>query len=378
MALLEMKLLGELIIVQDGAPLPEVKSQKGKALLCYLAVSRKEATRPFLAALLWPDMPESRALMNLRKTLQRLQPLKPHLVISREMIAFNNEADSWADVAEFERGTAAPQHIPRLQEAITLYQGDFLNGFGLPDAPLFEEWMLAQRARLRGIALGALQRLVAHFQEDEAYDTAAAFARQLLTIEPWHEETHRQLMRLLALSGQRSVALAQYETCRQMLADELGVAPAAATVQLYERIRAGEFDNRSAEREGKGDGLPPHNLPPQLTPFVGREAELAQLQALLAQPDVHLITILGAGGMGKTRLALALAEGMLSRQGGHKTNPYKHGVFFASLARLDAVDLLLPAIAEVVQFSFRDGQDQRGAAAALSSQQIDAAGAGQL
>jgi predicted ATPase/DNA-binding SARP family transcriptional activator/tetratricopeptide (TPR) repeat protein len=359
MAFLEVRFLGELTIEQDGASLPEVKSQKGKALLCYLAASGKEATRPFLAALFWPDMPESNALMNLRKTLQRLRPLQSHLIITRKRVAFNQEADYWADVIEFERGTAIPKDIPRLQEAVALYQGDFLNGFGLPDAPLFEEWALAQRARLREVALGALQRLVTHFREDGAFETAIAYARQLLNIEPWHEETHRRLMRLLALSGQRSAALAQYEICRQMLADELGVVPAAATVQLYEQIKIEEFDNVVAKRGGQGDGLPPHNLPPQLTPFVGREAELAQLQELLAQPDVHLITILGAGGIGKTRLALALAERMLSRQGGHKSHPYKHGAYFAPLARLETAELLLPAIAEVVHFSFRDGQDQR-------------------
>lgn len=347
MSLLELKLLGGLALEQAGVPLPKVKSQKGLALFCYLAVSQKQQTRSFLAGLFWPDMPESQALMNLRQVLQRLKALKPYLLITRETVAFDQEANYWLDVAAFAEGTTVSQDIPSLQKAISLYQGDFLDGFMLADAPLFEEWMMAKRAQLREAALTVLQRLVAHFQEERAYEPAINYARQLLAIEPWHEETHRDLMRLLALSGQRSVALAQYETCCRLLGDELGVEPAAATVRLAEQIRAGEL---SAEA---GGSLPAHNLRPQMTAFVGREAELAQLQQLLAQPDVHLITILGSGGMGKTRLALALAQRLLSSRGdGSQTYTYQHGVYFVSLARLETADLLLPAIAEAINFRF--------------------------
>jgi DNA-binding SARP family transcriptional activator len=205
MALLEMRFLGGLTLQQDGVPLTEVKSQKGQALLCYLAVSQKQASRPYLAALFWPDMPDAQAVMNLRKVLNRLKPLTPYLLITRETVAFNQNADCWLDVTEFEEGTATatllnlvkplnasvPQDIFCLQKALTLYQGDFLDGFMLADAPLFEEWLLAQRARLREAALTALHHLVTHFREDERSETAVGYARQLLTIEPWHEETHR-------------------------------------------------------------------------------------------------------------------------------------------------------------------------------------------
>lgn len=250
MAILELKFLGGLTIQLDGVPLSALKSQKGKALLCYLAVSGKEERRPFLAALLWPDMPESQALMNLRKTLQRLRPLQHYLLITRETVDFNQEIDRSVDVTEFEAGTSASQNIPHLQKAVALYQGDFLDGFMLSDAPLFEEWVLAQRARLREMALAALQRLVLHFRESGELETAVTYARQRLTIEPWHEETHRDLMHLLALSGQHSSALAQYEICRQLLADELGVEPTVTTIQLYEQIKAGEFGRGAGEQGG--------------------------------------------------------------------------------------------------------------------------------
>ena len=364
MALLELKLLGGLTLQQDDGLLTDIKSQKGVALLCYLVVSRRQATRPFLAALFWPDMPETQALMNLRKVLQRLQPLRPYLIITRETVAFNQDAEYCLDVAEFEGGKAVssfgnaqdgsmqavPHDITRLQKATSLYQGDFLDGFMLADAPLFEEWVLAQRARLREVALAALQRLIAHFGEEGGHETAVAYARQLLTIEPWHEETHRELMRLLALSGQRSAALVQYEICRRLLADELGIEPAMTTVQLVEQIKTGELGRAAEEQRNRRGVLPPHNLPTQATPFIGRSEELATLAGFLADSPVRLVTIVGVGGMGKTRLALAAAERCLTTD-----SPFAHGVFFVNLAPLNEAEQMVSAVTNALNFPLQGG-----------------------
>lgn len=361
MTTLELRFLGGLGIHQDGVPLVALKSKKGQALLCYLALTGKAYPRPALAGLFWPEMPEESALMNLRVTLKKLNDhLESYLTATRQSIAFNQVADYWLDVVEFEAGLAAKGDIRRLQDAVALYQGDFLEGFYLADAPEFDNWVLGKRAHLRQAVLGALQQLITHFASQGVYETAVTYARQLLAIEPWQEEGHQELMRLLALSGQRSAALAQYEACRRILAEELGVEPAAATVQLVEQIKTEVLGKGAEQQESKGDGLPSHNLPPQLTSFVGREAELAQLGQLLAEPDVHLITILGSGGMGKTRLALALAERQLSsHRGASKSHPYRHGIYFVSLSGLETADLLLPVIAEAINFSFTGGDDQR-------------------
>ena len=361
MAFLEMRFLGRVSLQHNSVPLTKVKSQKGVALLCYLAVSGKPATRPFLAALFWPDIPDSKALTNLRKVLSRLKPLHAYLIITRETVTLNPETDVWLDVAEFEAGTAVKQDVLHLQKAISLYDGDFLAGFMLPDTPLFEEWMLAQRARLREIAVTTLYRLVTHFTEEGEYETAVVYARQLLTIEPWHEETHRQLMRLLALLGQRSAALMQYETCRRLLAEELGLEPTAATVQLVQQIKAGEWSKRieasarSERSRERGDNLPPHNLPPQLTPFVGREPELARLQQLLEQPDIHLITIVGTGGIGKTRLALSCAEQQLGGTQHTATFLFPDGIFLVNLAPLHNTEQLVSTIADALNFPLQGG-----------------------
>ena len=365
MTLLDLKFLGELSIHQDDVPLTALKSQKGQALLFYLALIGKAYTRSALAGLFWPEMPEVGALMNLRKVLSRLNPhLAPYLTITWQTVTFNQDSAYRLDVTEFEAGAAAKGDIGRLQAAVALYQGDFLEGFTLPDAPQFEEWVLAQRARLREMALSALHTLITHFAAQTKYETAIAYARQLLAVEPWREEAQRELMRLLALFGQRSAALVQYETCRDILAEELGVEPAPATVELYEQIK----DNKVTEDHSltlslpyRGDQepttpSPSHNLPVRSTPLIGRETELARLSQLLAKPDGRLVTIVGIGGIGKTRLALAVAEQQVTTP--QRDNIFANGVYFVSLAPLSQADHILPTLAQAIDFQMQP-DDQR-------------------
>ena len=329
MTTLELRFLGGFVIRQDGRPLVALKSQKGQALLCYLAVTGKAHSRSALAGLLWADVPEMNAQTNLRKTLNRLKPhLSDRLLATRSTLAFDRDAPHWLDVAEFEANVASRVEIDRLEKAITLYQGDFLDGFYLPDAPLFDEWMLAQRARLRGAVLRALHAVLSHFAAEEAFDTAITYARRLLTIEAWDEEAHRALMRLLAQSGRRGAALMQYETCRHILADELGVEPAAETVTLYNHIRANKLvvtAHRAQDKTDVGDRFrlpaflqeeanPPH---PDELPFVARGSELVNLsrrldRALGGQGQVAFV--IGEAGRGKTALVNAfIREAQASR-----------------------------------------------------------------
>ena len=115
---------------------------------------------------------------------------------------------------------------------------DSLEGFHVRDAPDFDEWLMWQRERLRQQALQALQTLAAYHASRREYAAGIACLRRLLALDPWREEAHTQLTLLLARSGQRSAALAQYQTCRRILAAELGVEPSAELNALYERIRA--------------------------------------------------------------------------------------------------------------------------------------------
>ena len=260
---LQLALLGNVEVRRDGVPVTGFRSAKAQALLCYLAVTGRPHTRPALAGLLWGDMPEDKARMNLRQALANLRRLVgPYLDITRQAVAINRDNPYCLDVGRFESlatGATLEGDVEPLREAVELYRGDFLEGFYVRNAPEFEDWALAQRARLRELAMGALHTLAVHYtQQGEAgRSTALDYTTRLLALEPWREEAHRGLMLLLALSGQRGAALAQYGTCRGVLAEDLGVEPGLETIALYERIRDGDL---SRGDEAQGPPAPPRLL----------------------------------------------------------------------------------------------------------------------
>ena len=328
----ELSLLGTVAIALNGEPVSGQVPAKSLALLCYLAVTGQPYSREKLAGLLWGDKPQAKANANLRKSLSTLRKLSEDaLIITRQTVTFNRDCDYWLDVQAFESALAkedpAPQALPPLRDAVDLYRGEFLEGFSVRQAVAFEEWVLAERERLRQLAIQALHRLSEAYTAQGEYPAAVEYTNRLLALEPWQEEAHRQLMTLLDRSGQHSAALAQYETCRQILAEELGVEPLPETQALYHRIETGR-------------GASPHNLPPQTTPFVGRRAELAQIARHLDRDDCHLLTLIGAGGIGKTRLALQAASQAL--------NVFADGVCFVPLAGISGSEFLVPTILEAI------------------------------
>ena len=357
MSVLELKLFGGLNISADGSPLRRLNSQKGMALLCYLAVTHKHFSRSTLAGLFWSDMPETSALMNLRKVLNRIKPVAPYLTITRNMLGFNIDAPYWLDVDEFCKAAEEEADIHRLQYAVSLYQGNFMEGFSCESAPLFADWILGEREKLREIALDCLQKLVWAFTGQQDYLAAIRFQRQILEMEPWQEEAHREMMLLLAKSGQRIAALHQYETCRSILSAELGVELDIATVQLYEQIRTNQIrDDLPSHQSTMTPGRHAQsNLPAQTTPFIGRGAELTVLHKYLVGSDVRLVTIIGPGGIGKTRLALAAAYQQVVVPSGSAF--FSDGVYYISLAGVGTPNLLLPAVAEAIAFRFTEGDD---------------------
>ena len=260
MAHLALSLLGPFQVMLDGQPVTGFRSNKVRSLLAYLAV---EADRPHrrevLAGLLWPDWPDRDALRNLRYALSNLRQVigdrtaeLPFLLITRDTLQFNTVSDHSLDVADFERQIAAGQRqiadqkdlqsaIGNLQSAIQLYRGSFLEGFSVGDSPAFEEWALFTREQMGRQVSSALHGLAASYEQRGQYEQAQSCAWRQVELEPWDEAAHGQLMRTLALSGQRSAALAQYETCRRLLAEELGVEPGKETTRLYEQIRDGKL-----------------------------------------------------------------------------------------------------------------------------------------
>ena len=357
---LRLAMLGKLHIEQGGQPLLGLTSVKGQALLTYLAVTRQPHSRSALTGLLWAEMTEEAARANLRVVLSQLRrAVGDVLTVTRRTVEFDSQGAAWLDVAVLED---AANSGANLHAAAALYRGDFLDDFHVPEVLAFEEWLLVERERYRQLGLNVLERLADEALRQGRFGQGIEAARRLLSLEPWSEDGHQQLMRLLAASGQRSAALAQFEACRRLLAEELGVAPAATTAALYEAIRAGEWDQLpppSTESATVGSSanlsLPAHNLPAATTSFVGRQAERRHLAGLLAEAECRLITITGPGGVGKTRLALTIAAEQIK-----PGTLFGDGIYFVPLASVrpvnsataSAANPLVLAIGAALELSF--------------------------
>ncbi|MBN1993321.1 MAG: tetratricopeptide repeat protein [Anaerolineae bacterium] len=352
---LEISLLGGVTIKRNGEPVKELTSRKAMALFIYLACHHQRAfPRETLADLFYSDLPQQRAMANLRVLLHRLGPLATDLHVTRQTVGFSPANDYWLDVTAFEQQlavaaganptgtTLSPTTTEQLAAALALYQGDFLAGFHLAETYNFEEWVVVEQERLHRLAVEALGKLAGYYLDEGQYQAGVESAAHLLQLDPLSEEAHRQMMALLAQSGQRSAALAQYERCRQILADELGVGPSSTTIALYEHIQTMALREQFPAKR-------PHNLPCSISPFVGRATELAQLRERLFDPGCRLLTLVGLGGIGKTCLALQIAHQLVAED-----NPpiFRNGIYFVFLAAVSAPELMAAKIADALKFSF--------------------------
>jgi len=379
MPCVDIALLGRFEVDLDDQRVDAFGYDKVRALLAYLACEAGHVvSREFLAGLLWPDYPEQRARQNLsqalftlRKALADGRDSPSFLRVTRRSVQFTCTGDCRLDVVDYERLlTACWAHVhrnlhscdvcvERLSEAVRLYRGDFLGAFSLPDSPLFEEWVLVQRERLNHKVMRALEELAgAHMARGE-FVRALEHARRQVVLNPWRESAHRQVIRALALSGQRQEALAQYETCCALLMEDLGVKPEPETVALCREIRDGRLSVRIAAspvpsetgiREGEiQDAIIPrgplHNLPVQLSPFIGRVSELGALCRTLQDSACRLLSLVGPGGSGKTRLALEAAKLQLPF--------FPHGVYLVPLAALESREGVVPKISESIGLVLR-------------------------
>jgi DNA-binding SARP family transcriptional activator/predicted ATPase len=319
---LQIQLLGAPQITLHSTPL-HFGRRKALALLAYLASTHRPHTRDMLAALLTTATNERLARQQLRNALHELTArLGAYLQVTPQTLALPASPAVAVDTDMFEAGVSAALTAAdpeALEQAIKGYGGEFMAGFYLRDTPDFEEWLLLERERLRSLLLNALQHLVNLRDRRNELAAAIATARQLLALEPYHEQIHRQLMELFARNGQPDLALAQYEECQRILAVELGLAPSAATRALYEQLRAPA-------------GIPPHNLPLQAFPIVGRSSELAWLIQQLADPECRVITVVGLGGSGKTRLALEAAAHYIQPKWSATPSPFLDGIYLIDLA----------------------------------------------
>lgn len=309
----------------------EIKSRKGMALLAYTATADQPVGRDLLATLLWPEFNQTRARANLRRTLYALNQtvLAQWLQSGGESVSLDPAQDDLVDVRLFDEliRKATPE---AWIEALALYKADFLEGFFLPDSEPFDEWRTVQQQSYQRKALETLDQLIEHHLEDEAYSNAEGYARRQLEIDNLREPAWRYLMTILARSGRRSEALVEFERCRQLLWDELGVEPAAETMALVADIRALSPDTASKQIQPKVSPVKPRSSPrqppPELLPipspyrglfafreedapfFFGREEFTDLLAASVS--DQSILAVIGSSGSGKSSVVYA---GLLAR-----------------------------------------------------------------
>jgi predicted ATPase/DNA-binding SARP family transcriptional activator len=297
-------------------------TRKVESLLAFLALSPQPHTREKLAALLWGDFTDEQARHSLRTALATLRKelRGDTLLADRETVQLNPDCPLWVDAREFEQTVS---NNP--QSAVELYQGDLLTDF-------YDDWILQERERLRLLYIDTLLRLAQQARSHSEYARAIEFAQKVLAADPADEKAYQHIIFCHAVMGDRIGALKQYDECEKKLRDELGVEPSRETVALRDRIEQELTGGKSREALFT-------NVPVPLTSFVGRQLEMAEVKRLLE--TTRLLTLTGAGGCGKTRLAIQIATDLAH------ANRFKNGVWWVDLAALSNPALVPQTVANV-------------------------------
>lgn len=298
-----------------------VQRRKVLALLVYLAVNRTPQRRDSLTALFWPESSHSSARTALSRHCSILKKLlgEQWFMLETEMVGLRPRAELWLDVAHFRQAltqctNADADPFVLLTNAVALYRADFLNGFTLSDCPDFDDWQALQTETLRQTLGNALVQLVQIHLHQGSYSAGIALAQRWLSLDPWQELAHQQMMTLHVQQQAPAAAMRHYEQYQRTLAEEIGVAPGAEITALYEQVRRGKLQTAHIGRQGR---MAKVELPAFLqqpagendaqsdAPFVAREQELARLQHALDAAKAgqgQPLFVIGGAGRGKTTL----------------------------------------------------------------------------
>lgn len=297
---------------------------------------------------LWPDSGRRAASNGLRGTLHAarkvLDPVFGSLYLASEdeALVLCPGGDLWVDADAFEGAAAAARRSrdPAAYRAtLELYPGDLL-----PD-DRYEDWVENRRQELRGAFLSVLIELAGLYEERGDYERGVETLQRFLSVESTSEEAHAHLMRLHAYSGRQQEALSQYEQLARVLSGQFGTEPDVTTRRLRDEIAEGGFPSLtdSPQEEASDDGR--HNLPEPKTSFVGREREMIEVKRSLTA--TRLMTLTGAGGSGKTRLALKVARDL--------AGSYADGVWLIELAPLSEPELVVQEVAGTLKTQEQPG-----------------------
>ncbi|MDQ3458928.1 MAG: tetratricopeptide repeat protein [Deinococcota bacterium] len=338
--------------VQFGRTRLDFAPDKRYGLLAYLAYAADWIGRDRLAYLFWPDSDNQRALKNLSQLLKRVRALDwPRLEADRYRLRWPVRTD----VADFKRASERGDW----DEAVALYGGPLLADMDGGESSELAAWLEIEREHLHALWRAALLRRARDLEALGRHDGAADLFRRLLQQDELDEEALRACMGAALRAGQREQALKLHRDFAQRLHRELALEPTSTTQQLARLIRAGDGEGLerlllaapaaagpAAGPAALAVGSPP--LPLALTSFVGRDLELAEIAHLLAKPECRLLTLVGPGGVGKTRLALQAAAELGSR--------YEGGVYFVPLETLTLPALIPAAVAAAIGLELQ-GQD---------------------
>ncbi len=327
---LKLSILGQVELAIGDEPVTMLVSGKAQALLFYLMVNGRSASRQALAGLLWGDLPEVDARRNLRGVLMKLrQRVAPYLIISHQSIGINPDAPFCLDVTSFQR-LIEQGGVDNFEQAIQLYRGEFLEDFHVRDAPDFEAWVGQRRSQYHQIVMTAYDELIVHYLEIQQYRTGIDLAQRLLNLDMMRETSHRHLMHLYAFSGEQNRALDQFTSCSRLLATELGVQVSNETAVLATQIRSGTLSPAPTRSSAptpaplRSPAPPPPFIagPPITYParFYGRELILKRLFNLFRQRPLQNAAIIGPRRSGKTSLLHYLKNITVAASNQHRDN----------------------------------------------------------
>ena len=335
--MLEIHLLGHYDVRRDGAPV-QIPSRQAQSLLAYLVLTAGTAhRREKLAGLLWPDATEANARAYLRQALWRLRKAlhasaDDYFTSDELSIGFDPGSSFWLDTLALDgRPTQTePNSIGELMLSLDVYRGELLPGF-------YDDWAMIERDRLQAVFERKARLLLDGLTEARRWPELLDWAERWIALGGAPEPAYRALMRAQAGLGDISGVRAAFQRCEAALSKDLGVPPSAETRALLQALTTASAEPARPRPTGAASGLPP-----QPTPFVGRERELEQTAGLLRNPDCRLLSLIGPGGIGKTRLALQAA-----RQAA-EAGLFADGVAFVPLAPVGSADMIAPAVASAI------------------------------